>query len=356
MAFISLLAITPIVIALLSFFVKRKIYTFKRAAYQCFVTLTIATAGAMIQMHRHFNDTEVISGVVTGRTTEKRPCQHKGEHEYDKDWLVHFSTGESVTIKREDPQGRIQPDRWILAQIPEPASFLRAYPNYVKGMPEEIFKYNDVAAVEKYKDVLPSYPRLIYDYYRVNRLVPVNFPKLPDRYKKDTAEQSMQRETVSNLRGMLTTINSRIGTDKEANVILVLVSMLQDDFFSAIKSHWRGAKKNDIVVVIGIDKTYTIRWASAMAPADNESYPSQLSEAIMKVKKIKDKKEQEQLIGAIEKSVRKDFKRRHFDDMDYLLMTTIPSRNFFAFVMLFAVFVNMAMSITYYRRTMAAQG
>jgi hypothetical protein len=153
-----------------------------------------------------------------------------------------------------------------------------------------------------------------------------------------------------------TVFNNKTNEDTtiEVDAVLLNLGFLAD--LGPIKKWGLEIKKNDIVVVIGIDKTYTIRWASAMAPADNESYPSQLSEAIMKVKKIKDKKEQEQLIGAIEKSVRKDFKRRHFDDMDYLLMTTIPSRNFFAFVMLFAVFVNMAMSITYYRRTMAAQG
>lgn len=350
MAFISLLAITPITIAFMSLFIHKKVYTFRRTLYQCFVTLTIATAGAMIQMHRHFNDTEVISGVVTGRTKEKRPCQHKGEHEYDTDWLVHFSTGESVTIKREDLRGIAQPDRWILSQITEPASFLRAYPNHVKGMPEEIFKYNDVAAVEKYKDYLPSYPRLIYDYYRVNRLVTVNFPKLPDNPIRDTKKQSEQRAAMLLLKNMLTSMNSRIGLDKEANVILVIVSMLQDDFFSAIRSHWRGAKKNDIVVTIGVDREYVIHWASAMAPADNENYPSKLSDAIMKVKSIKDKKEQEQLIAAIEKSVRKDFKRRHFDDLDYLLMTSIPSRNFFAFILGITILVNLIMSASYYTR------
>jgi hypothetical protein len=334
--------VIPLVfIAATSLFVRRQVYTRKRAAIQFFATITLLSAIAWVQMVRYYNDSEVISGTVTGKATERAECEHKGAHKYDIDWAVYFSTGEHVRIKREDLAGYSAPLRWHMTAVGEPASFLQHYANHIKGYPEQLFRYDDKAVVAKYAKYLPEYPRTIYDYYRVRRFVPVNY-QVPN-LKKNPLAHAKWLAWISEWNDLISQLNGYIGSDKSANVIVVLVQNLPKDFASALRTHWRDGKKNDIVVTIGVDGEYRIAWASVVAYAQDPNFVKILRNAIQNHKKA----EAEKIVETITETVKKSFKRRIYTEIEYIAMTMIPSKTLFVLTMFMNILLN-GLMVRYY--------
>lgn len=160
------------------------------------------------------------------------------EHSHDYNWVVSTTVGD-ITIGRVDRRGSIEPPRFTRAEIHEPASTSSPFINYLLADPDSLFLY-DRSAISAYQGKMPGYPS-IYDYYRFNHIVNMtdfNDPKF-DWYIKDRLRT--------------------IGSTKQVNIIVVITNH-SEDFFYALMAHWKGGKKNDVIMVYGIDDEASIKW------------------------------------------------------------------------------------------------
>jgi hypothetical protein len=185
-----------------------------------------------------------------GKSSTRRVCSPKycHEHSYDVDWDVKTTLG-SYTIDRIDRRGLDEPKRWSSVYIGESVSDTESVRNYLL-IDETRFKTDPVIA-EKYKDFMVDYPG-IYDYWHINRVV------------NDT---SVDYSWMNNL------LNFKLGVDgfkKQLNIIVV-VTKHDADYYYALMEHWRGARKNDVILFFGIDDDKNVKWAKATAFADGQN-------------------------------------------------------------------------------------
>lgn len=183
-------------------------------------------------------------------TTTTMSCSPKycDEHSYDVDWDVYTTLG-TYTIDRVDRRGLKMPARWDLVNKGDPVADDRTVQNY---MLLDQHRFDTSATIrEQYKGRLPEYPR-IFNYYMVHRvLAPTG-----KEYKAISDWLSLQLR--------------KDGPAKQLNVILV-VTRNDANYFYALMEHWKGVRKNDVVIVYGIDNEDNISWSRAMSWADGQN-------------------------------------------------------------------------------------
>lgn len=348
MVFLTLL-IVPTLVALVSFlFFHRKI-TLQEFAIQMGAQIVVAGICAGIMLSVDTWDREVWNGVITAKKQVEVSCEHSYrcfcfttcdseghctetcqtcyEHSNDWDWRAYTSNGETFEIRRIDSRGSKEPPRWTAIEIGEPTSTAHSYTNYIKAAPDTLFRKQGL--VEKYKGKLPAYPGNIYDYYRLDRTVALNFA-LPEVQKWNQG---------------LSAINGALGRKKQANLILVLVQALEPDYFQALEQHWLGGKKNDVILVIGVDQALTIQWANVMAWTDHNILKVKLRDDIIEIGKL----DREAILSAFAKNVDQHFIRKKMQDFKYLKSAITPSIGQWIFGLVFGLLVSIGLSVFFYR-------
>ena len=254
--------------------------TLKEWGYQllaCLFTTVLCVGFLSIGKYHAMTDFDVLNGVVTKKYSEHVTCEHEHvcgqscsgsgknrschpvyckDHAYDVDWNVDTTVGDH-TIDRVDRRGLTPPPRWLAIKIGEAASAEESVRSYLM-VDEDRFKTSS-GVREKYKDVkLPDYPR-VYDYYRFNRIV--NETLLDVSTIKEYLDDALKVD----------------GKAKQLN-ITILVTSKDDDYFEIINEHWRGVRKNDTVLVYGVEPDGKIKWFRAMTYGDGQGNQILLSE------------------------------------------------------------------------------
>lgn len=271
-------------------------------------------------------DVEIWNGEVTGKAQEQVSCEHSYscnckqvtsctgsgssrscststscdtcyEHSHDYDWVVKSNVG-NKNISRVDRQGVHTPPRWASVQIGEPFSRENIHTNYVKAVPDSIFHASDKMIATQFASMIPAYPKQIYDYYRINRALTVGVP-VPDlqQWSDDISR-----------------ILKQLGPQKQANVIVVFVKTADTNYEYALRAAWLGAKKNDIVVIIGTTDYPKIDFVRILSWTDKEIFKVELRDAIQELETI----DREKIIYAIFTYTLRDFKRKSMKDFEYL--------------------------------------
>lgn len=350
MIFLSLLAI-PVLIALLAFAFGKGEITLKEFGIHLLVQLIIAIISAAIIYHYNVTDIETLNGSVTNKERVRVHCRHSypcnpypcacGKsgcstcwhtcylHSYDIDWDVYTNIGD-FTIDTIDSQGLKEPPRWTVVQKGDPVVRHNSYDNYIKGAPGTLFKYQGLT--EKYASIMATYPASIYDYYKKDRVVTINYP-------------------LQDLKGWnedLSKLNSKVGYDKECNVILVIGSKIDRDYFYALSQHWIGGKKNDIIVVIDMDGT-RIEWVQIMAWTDQELFKVRLRDEIYIMATL----DRAMLMQLIDNNVRKLYVRKSMKDFQYLQASIKPTTTQWIWAMVIGVIASIFLAIFFYREDVA---
>lgn len=304
--------------------------TWKEFALHLAAIAMVAGISAAIIYHRDTSDTEILNGVVTSKESRHVSCSHSYdcncrqkctwttrnkrrvrdcrrvcdtcyEHSYDIDWVVQGSTGESWQLARIDRQGVGQPPRWAFTVIGEPTAQTHSFENYIKAAPDSLFRRHGL--VEKYKGVLPPYPSGIYDYWHLNRMVQVGV-NLPDLREWNKA---------------LMELNGRVGPKKQVNLIVVVTSKPRD-YFYALEEAWMGGKKNDAILVIGLQGS-EVSWTEVMAWTVNKKFEIGLESRVADMKTLK----REDVVAALELEVMGKYKRKPMHDFEYLQASIVPT-------------------------------
>jgi hypothetical protein len=275
-------------------------------------------------------DYEVWNGQVTGKSVERVSCEHSYacncrpvttcsgsgkdrtcttsvqcdtcyEHSFDYDWILYTNLAHGIRISRVDRQGKVEPPRYTTAKSGDPVAEVHTFTNYVKAVDESIFNPDKgIGSLEAYMNSVPGYPISIYDYHYISRFIPVGFAAPADEVKRWNLD----------IANMLKTL----GPTKQANVIIMPVKTADPNFFYAVQKKWLNGKKNDIVVMLGVDEYPKISWVKVMSWTDRKLFITTLEDDIEQIGTL----DREKIISAIQSDTVKYFERKRMRDFQYL--------------------------------------
>lgn len=244
------------------------------------------------------NCSETCSTDSQGRRSCTETCSTCYEHSNDWDWTLFTNVGD-IDIDRIDRQGSKEPPRFTKAKPGDPVAQTQTFTNYVKAAPNSLFNtIADQAAFKQYENMVPAYPTGIYDYHYINRVLLVG-AKVPDAaVYNDKLAHALKK----------------LGPNKQANAILVFTSVKDPNYANALRAHWLGAKKNDIVVVVGTPDYPKVEWASVVSWTDNQLFKVQLADAIRDLETLTP----DTVVGLLTEHTTKQFQRKRMRDFEYL--------------------------------------
>lgn len=231
-----------------------------------------------------------------------RHCSTCYRGHYTVTWSCQSNIG-SFTIKHLDELSRSvyktpDPQRYTIIKKGDPVSRTGSYTNYIKAVPETLFRPAGESLRAQFKGLIPTYPIRIYDYYHLDRVVPVGV-------------------AVPNLREWNTKLHEalkKLGPQKQANVVIVLVNQ-PENYFYALQDAWLNGKKNDIVVVISTSKfPGKADWVNIMALTTENVFQVKLRDSLLAL----DTLTADSVIGTIERETYASFKRKSMKDFSYL--------------------------------------
>lgn len=252
-----------------------------------------------------------------GQVSTRTQCDpiYCDEHPWDVDWDVYTTLG-TWTIRREDRRGLEMPPRWEMVEKDDPVAESRYVQNFMLLDPQ---RYTTVQSIyDQFKDAMPAYPQP-FDYYNIRRVV---------------------QDDDQDYDGINIWLNNRLKVDglaKQLNVILVVVHQ-PADYYYALMQHWQGVRKNDVVMVYGIDNENNITWSRAAAFADGQGNQIMLKtlESMTMAKKFGIELVQEQY-----ELIVKDFQRIPNSTFEYLKKAWSPP----TWWVLTMAFINLAFAI-----------
>lgn len=265
-------------------------------------------------------DIEIWNGQVTGKEQDMVSCEHsyscncrtdsKGnrscdtcyEHSNDWDWNVETTIG-TITIDRIDRRGSDEPPRWTEAEVGQPVARPKSFTNYVKAVPQSLFNTNQ-QALSKYGAEVPAYPSSVYDYHYINRILSAGV-SIPD---------------VATWNHNLALMLRDLGPSKQVNVVVVITKNADPMFEYALQGKWLGAKKNDVVVILGTPSYPAIEWVRVVSWTDNQLFKVQLRDELQDLKTV----DQDKILGIIRSNVSKTFVRKQMKDFEYLDSEIMP--------------------------------
>jgi hypothetical protein len=190
---------------------------------------------------------------------------------------------------------------WSQVKIGEPTSIKHNYENYIKGSPDSLFRKS--GQKEFYEKFLLDYPN-VYDYYHMDRLLVESGP---------VSDRATWNNTLAN-------INARVGASKQVNAMVVITTKPRE-YYYALEEHWIGGKKNDSVLVIGVNDSLQPVWVEVMAWVLDNKFKIILKDEIMKLPSI----EATTVLPVYEKNIVSFYQRKPMHDFEYLKASIVPS-------------------------------
>lgn len=245
--------------------------TWKESAIQMGIQAVLVLAVVVGSFSTNITDWKVISGHVTKKEQVKVSCEHSyscrcrtvksGDsyttrcdtcyrHHNDWDWRVYSNVGQ-VNIKRIDSRGKKEPPRWTEVKVNEPFSTVSSFRNYVRASSDTLFSVSE-DNMKFFKGVSP-YPRQIYDYYKSVRVVSDGVPVDKGAWNTRIAE-----------------IQRTVWPKKRANIIFYFTKETDPSYRYAVESAWKGAKINDVVVIIGASDYPKVDWVDVITYGRNK--------------------------------------------------------------------------------------
>jgi len=261
-------------------------------------------------------DIEILNGQVTGKerkhdtyeqayqcfcTTDAKgnsTCQTCYETHYTVEWKVFSNVGTFVIDKKDSTSRRVynlsDPTFFTQAKNGDPVAKQHTHTNYVKAAPDSLVRAWDI---KKFESMIPAYPSDVYNFYSLNRALQVGVT-VPDINAWNT--------DISNALRVL-------GPQCQANVIVVFAKADQS-FMNALEGKWLNGKKNDIIVVLGINEYPKIEWVGVSSWTKSELFKVKLRDDIMEIGTV----DRAQIMQTIEANTKTLFKRREMKDFEYL--------------------------------------
>jgi hypothetical protein len=230
-------------------------------------------------------------------------CDTCYEDHYTVKWNCNSNIG-NFTINSEDWTSRRvyslpDPRRWTIINRGDPVAAARSYTNYIKAVPESLFRPTSSEVQAKFAGKIPPYPIDVYDFYHVDRVLPVgvSIPDLP--YWNAKLSEALKK----------------LGPAKEANAVIVITNIDDSNYYFALQDAWLNGKKNDIILVIGAPKfPAKAAWVRVMALTQEDMFQIKLRDEILAL----DSLTADNVIDTLSNVAYSNFKRKHMKDFAYL--------------------------------------
>jgi hypothetical protein len=272
-------------------------------------------------------DTEIWNGKITGKTrdhgtyeqpydcncrnvtsgsgknqTTTRVCDTCYETHYTVKWDCASTVG-SFRIDSRDSTSRSvyntpNPQRWTMINVGDPAAASHSYTNYVQAVPQTLFSPASSSLKSKFASMLPAYPINVYDFYRNDHFVTVGY-STPDAPAWNAEIANLLRD---------------LGPAKQVNAIVVIAKTDDPNYEYALRDHWEGANKNDVVLLIGSAEWPRIDFVRVLSWTKNELFKVQLRDSIQDLQTI----QRGPIIQILGEQISKNFQRRHMAEFKYL--------------------------------------
>ena len=318
----------PVVIGLIDLKVSRGRIRVKEFLIMEAVAFGIVLIGFFTARYTSTLDTEIWSGQIINREQNSVPCSHSYscnchqvctgsgkdetcsqtcdtcyEHSNDYDWDLQTNIGSTITIDRVDRQGVDMPSRWAHAYIGEPVAVSHLFKNYIKANPKTVLTRFSSQNPEKLP--VPDYPVSVYDYYRVDRFLAVNY----------------QEPYAHEWNWLLNRLNGTYGSVKQINIIVVAVKTASPEYQYLLEQKWLGGKKNDLVIMLGVPEYPRIAWVRIMSWSKSEGLKVELRDQIQGIGTMG---RRDDIVNAVEAQVRTNWQRRHMREFEYLMAGAEP--------------------------------
>lgn len=250
------------------------------------------------------------SGSGSSRTcSDTRVCQTCYEDRYTVSWNCQSTIG-PFRIKHLDEGSRSvyeapDPARYVSITQGDPVSRTNGYTNYIKAVPESLFRPAQESLRTQFASMIPAYPNRIHDIYRINRVVGAGL-SVPN---------------ANHWNALLSDELKTLGGSHEVNAVLVFAKTDDPNYFHALQDAWINGKKNDVVVVVGVDSfDKAPLWVNVMSLTKSSLFQVKLVDRIQALEKI----EPESFVSALAQTIRSDYRRRPMADFKYLEVEIDP--------------------------------
>jgi hypothetical protein len=165
---------------------------------------------------------------------------------YTREWFLKTTIGNietsSIDTEWRSSRDSFSSDKyWNGAYKGEACSRTDMYLNYVQAAKFSL--HNRSGTNEEYvkAGLLPNYPQ-IHGIYKLNRVIDlgVGIPNL-DKWRLALDDHM-----------------KTLGGLKQINIFIMFVPTTNPSYTAALEAHWRGANKNDTIIVVGMDKANQI--------------------------------------------------------------------------------------------------
>ena len=296
----------------------------------CLILSTTFYVARGVKMH----DNEIVNGQVTtksrvegsyiesyscnchtvssgsGRSaTSTTVCDTCYRDHYTVNWSCDSDIG-YFTIKREDWLSRSvyklpDPARYTMIMKGDPVSKKISYSNYIKAVPGSLFAPAPQPLKKQFAGKLPPYPINVYDFYHVDRVIPVGL-KVPDL----AAWNAKLSEALKTL-----------GPQKQANAVVVLTNINNPEYATALQDAWQNGKKNDIILIIGAGSLAgPASWVRVLALTQDSIFQVKLRDDILALQKL----DSSSVINALSAEAHTTFHRKRMHDFSYLTAEIDP--------------------------------
>lgn len=244
-----------------------------------------------------------------GSTYSDRECDTCYRTHYTVKWTCDTTIGD-FTIDSLDRTSRSvynapDPQRYTSIQKGDPVSKTNSYTNYVQAVPNSLFAAVDGSTKQHFASILPAYPINVYDLYRIDRFLTPGF-SFADAPQWNHDIGLALRE---------------LGPTKQVNLIVVIAKTADRQYVAALREHWEGANKNDVVLVIGSLDGQKIEFVDVLSWTKNELFKIQLIDSVRELGII----ERTRVMALAQNQIAKNFERRRMREFEYLSGEIDPS-------------------------------
>lgn len=188
-----------------------------------------------------------------------------------------------------------------------PASSPRAFVNYLQAS-ESVKKVRGHGQL--FPELIRPYPEVYtgrFGYLEIDRVVDAGVG-LPAAWKRNV-DRALEEALV------------QLGHRKQVNVVVYAAKTADQTFAYALDQAWNKGKKNDVIVVLGLDQFPKVSFVHVMAWTKVEQFPINLRNRILDLPDLRDGKA---LASAIVEEISKPaaeggFERSPMSDLEYLI-------------------------------------
>ena len=211
------------------------------------------------------------------------------DHFQDYYWTLDLSTGDTVGVSCDT--GSSPPKWWKEAKKGAPAAVEKSYTNYLKADPDSLML---PAEAEQYLDRVPGFPE-IKNYYQVDKVLSDGSVNVPSSLRKGLAE-----------------MNADLGARYQVDVVLVLTSLKDPLYASAVEYKWTKGPKNAVTIVMGVEGD-RVMWSRVVTLSKVEVLKVELRDKLPGMSLSGS-----EILGTIRSEIQTQFHRTPMAEFEYL--------------------------------------